>query len=1088
MRTHRLIPTLVLAALLSIPAALAAQGVTTGAIGGTVTDTAGNGLADVQVQVVNRSTGFTTGTMSRTGGRYLIQGLEVGGPYTLTVRRIGFAPQVQNDLRVGLSTVLKVDVKLVPQAVTISAVTVTVSTADFAPTNTGTKSTVSDTMLQRLPTISRNLTDFIKLTPQVSQSGPGFSGGGMSNRMNNVQIDGATERDVFGLGSTGQPGAEVNAKSVSIDAVKEFQVLLAPFDVRQGNFGGLLLNAITKSGTNNFAGSAFFFYRDQTYGADTVLIRGTPFNRKQYGFSLGGPIIKDKLHFFIAPEFQEENSPLGGPYLGQSASARPLFPFVNPTTGAKPDIDRFESIMQTLGETKLGTAGYQNVPNPLSNMFARFDYRLNDMHRLVFRYNFSQGERVRDQTGRIATRAVYSGNLHDFKNTKNAPVVQLFSNFRNGSSNEVFFGYNRVRQRRVPKSSFPQITVFQVPLQVGTGVGSIVAGADQFSQGNELDTDTWELTENFTIPHNNHTFTFGTRNEYVSLRNQFNQSSYGVWSFRNLDSLALGNANSFRKSILLRDSGNVYFKALQTALYAQDQWQVTPRLALTAGMRFDISKFVNKPTYNAPIDSAYGRRTDDVPGMAIQYSPRLGFNYDVTGDEVNQLRGGLGLFVGTPPYVWLENAYVNSGNIITFLNCNTSGSREPAPSFSRNPSAVSTCRGGAGFNPIGDVNFLGRDLKFPQPLRGTLAFDRRLPYDLVFTVEGLYSKTLNQLFFVNRNLRGPTGVDRRGRVLYDTARGTAGQANPVLPAAVIANGGSARFSTAIDLVNQSKDYSYNITTQLRRRFVTNWEAMIAYTYGRARDVQSFTSSTAISNWQFGRTLSGRQEDAFTTTSLYDQPHKVVGSASYTVKWPWLRREGGMTTDISMFVQGVSGAPFDYVYGGFGGAGDLNGDGRQGNDLIYIPKNALDPTEIVFRDLPNASAATQAQAFENYIRNSPCLSGQRGQILERNSCRQPFVTQADLAIRQSIPTISGQRLSLQLDIFNFANLLNKNWGKARVTESSFSNVQILTHVGQTGADPRTSTPIFTFNTAQREFIYGQFISNFWRSQVSIRYSF
>jgi outer membrane receptor for ferrienterochelin and colicin len=1069
-----------------------AQGITTGAIGGVVTDSAGTPIDDAQVQVVNRATGFTSGGSTRSGGRYFIQGLEVGGPYTVTVRRIGFSPAIKDNQYVALSQTLKLDFKLGQQAAQIQGVTITGSqaTADFTPSNTGTKSTISDTTIQRLPTLTRNLTDFIKLTPQVSQSGPGASGGGMSNRMNNVQIDGATERDVFGLGSTGQPGAEVNSKSVSIDAVKEFQVLLAPFDVRQGNFGGLLLNAITKSGTNDLHGSAFYFYRNEKYGADTSILRATPFDRTQYGATLGGPIIRDKLHFFLSGEFQKENSPVTGPYQGQPADAQTKFP-VNDA-----DIARFISIMQGLGATNVGTPGYQNIDNPLSNAFGRLDYQINDVHRAVFRFNYSKGERLRQQNNRTSTAAIFSSNFHDFSNTKLAPVLQFFSNFKSGASNELFLGYNKWYNRRDPLDRFPQITILQGgagrpnPLVGPNGNASIVAGADQFSQGNQLDTKTFELTENFTFqPMGNHTITVGTRNEYVWLRNLFTQSSFGVWGFANLDSLQAGNPNSFRKAILLKDGGNVYFSAMQDAFYAQDQWQVTPKFSLTAGLRFDLSTFLKDIDFNQTIFNGYQRRTDDIPKSSLQFSPRIGFNWDVTGDQTNQLRGGVGLFVGTPPYVWLENAYVNSGNIITFLNCNTAAT--PAPAFQVDPTNINNCRGGNPIKPIGDVNFLAPDLKFPQPLRASLAYDRRLPWDLVATVEGLYSKTLNQLFFVSKNVKGVTGTGPGGRTLYiSTVNPATGNRTLILPDSVVKYGGAAVFTTAIDLQNQSKDYSYNLTAQLRKRYSNNWEAMVAYTYSRARDVQSFTSSTAISNWQFGRTLSGQQEDAFTTVSLFDQPHKVVADVTYTLNW--LKK---FSTDFTVFYQGTSGAPHDYIYGGSGGAGDLNGDGVQGNDLLYVPKSATNNAEIQFRDIIRsgqtfATAAQQAAQFEQFIQKSDCLSENRGKILDRNSCRLPFFNQVNLAIRQNLPVIGGQRFAVQLDVFNFGNLLNDKWGQQKVSPlSSNSNIPLVTHVGYSSADPKTAVPIVQFTPPSGgEYVVGNFVDNFWRTQVSFRYSF
>ena len=1077
----------------SLPTFVEAQGVTTGAIGGKVTDEQGAGIPGVQVSAVNRANGFSSTVTSRVDGRYLIPNLEVG-TYDMTFRRIGFDPIRRRDLIVALSQVNPQDVQLTAAATELSGVTIIAATTTetFTPTNTSVKTIVTDTTIQRMPSLNRNVIDLVRNAPQVSTSGAGYSAGGMSNRMNNVQIDGATERDVFGLGATGTPGAEVNSRSVSLEAVKELQVLLAPFDVRQGNFGGLLVNAVTKGGTNELHGSFYGYYRDQDYGRNVPQLRATPFDRTQYGFSLGGPIIKDKLHFFLAPEWQDENTPVSGPYFDQPTTITPAFPL------AAGDLQRFEQRMAALGEDNVGTAGYVNVPNPLTNIFARLDYRINDTHRSVLRYNYSEGDRLRQQNGRGTTNVIYSSNFHDFDTWKIAPVFQLFSVFSSGISNELFLGYNRARNRRTPTSTFPQISVTNVTTQIGA-TATIIGGADQFSQGNELDTDTYELTNNLNFQRGSHTITLGTRNEYVKLRNLFNQSSFGVWSFNGLTNFENGVVNSFRKAIILRDGGNVYFSALQSAFYAQDQWQISPNFSLNVGARFDLSRFLEDIPYNAPIDSAYGRRTDDIPKNALQFSPRIGFNWDLSGDQTQQVRGGLGLFVGTPPYVWLENAYVNSGNFITFLNCNTSGSTAPAPAFQRDPTAITTCANGQGTSPIGDVNFLNSDLKFPQPMRVSLGYDRALPRDLVFSVEGLYSKTLNQFFFLSRNLEGIQGTDRQGRPFYaDSIRATNGAAFPRLPAAVRANGGSARFSTAIDVINQSKDYAWSLTSTLRKRYSNNWEAQVAYSHSRARDVQSFGSSTHISNWRFGRTLSTAQETPSLAISNFDQTHKIIAGATYTKHW-----KEGWSTDFTATYQGVSGAPHDYIYlNAAAGSGDLNGDGAQGNDLLYVPNDAGNTQEYEFRnniiitqvapgvrDTTIITAQQQIDAFNAFIENSPCLSKFRGQIMSRNACTLPFFNQVDVAIRQTIPSLGTQRLSLQLDVTNLGNLLNKNWGQQRVAEaSSNSNVPLLTHIGQTSSNPANAVPIVRFNPAQKEYIVGNFAANYWRFQLSARYSF
>ncbi|MBM4193329.1 MAG: hypothetical protein FJ202_02975 [Gemmatimonadetes bacterium] len=1077
---------LALAAILCVAAAAAApslhaQSVTTGAVTGTVSDPSNNPLATAQIQITNRATGATAVGTTRENGRYYIQGLEVGSGYTVIARRIGFSPVTREGVVVQLSVATRIDFKLTEQAATISAVTVTASNDGFSASNTGTKAAITDTVIQRLPTPNRQLTDFIKLVPQVSTAGAGYSAGGMSNRMNNVQIDGATERDVFGLGATGQPGGQISAKSVSLEAVKEFQVLLAPFDVRQGNFGGLLLNAVTKSGTNKFTGSVFYDFRNEQFGRNTPVLRSTKFDRGQLAFSFGGPIIKDKLHFFVADEIKSENVPLFGPYEGQPSNA------TSPLQIATTDFRRFESIVAgaPYGLTAYGTTNVVNGPRPQHNPFVRFDYRINNNHRAVFRVNYGDTrQEMRAQNSRSSSTMVYTSNEHTLTSKKLSPVLQIYSNFADGSSNEFFAGFTRVRDRRTANAVFPQITVFQVP-RVGGGNATIIAGADQFSQGNEGDFDTYELTNNWSKAIGAHTLTIGTRNDYNYIRNLFTQSSYGVWSFRNLDSLAAGNANSFRKSIILKDQGNAYFNFANSAWYVQDQWAATPRLTLTSGVRADIAMFLTDIPYNATVDSAYGRRTDKIPKTSVQWSPRLGFNWDITGNAVNQLRGGVGLFVGTPPAVWLENSTINSGNLITFLNCNTSGSTAPAPSFAVDPSGINGCRTGVVNRPIGEVNFMAPDLKYPQPLRFSLAFDRRIGENLVATVEGLYGRTLNQLFMVNLNLNAPRGVDPRGRVLYGDTILTTGAARASIPSRIIANGGTSRFAAGYDMQNQNNDYFYNVTFQLQKRYSNNWQGLVAYTYGHSYDVQSFGSSTAASNWRFGRTLSTNQTVASRAVSLFDQPHNFVAQGTYTFWW-WKNR---LSTDVTLYYRGNSGAPHDYVYGGAGGAGDLNADGSQGNDLLYVPKSALDPNEIRFNNSGTITAATQAQAFEDFIKSSECLRKARGTIMKRNSCRTPWQEQMDLTIRQALPEfLGGQRATFIFNVYNVMNLINDEWGKSKQTDgTSNSNVPVLTHVGMSSIDPKVAVPIFTHNVNQRTYIKGNGTGDNYQFQAGFRYS-
>lgn len=1059
-------------AVLSLGAATgaSAQGVTTGAIAGLVTDSGGIPLEAVQIQMVNQSTGYTSGSLSRPDGRYFIAGLEVGGPYSVTARRVGFRAETRNDLRVELSQTIAVNFQLAPQATQLQEVQIAAEEdATFAPTRTGVGTVVSDSALRRLPTLNRNFTDFVATVPQVSNTGAGFSGGGANNRFNHIQIDGASESDIFGLGSTGQPGGQASGKSIPLEAVKEYQVLLAPYDVRHGSFTGLLVNAVTKSGTNDFRATAFYVQRNEKLARNRDFIRSASFDQSQYGLSLGGPIIRNKAHFFVTGEFQERELPAGGPFFGQTD------PDATPLGVSQADANRFASILRDQYGIEPGSMGAVVNTNPLSNIFGRLDVQLSEQHRLTLRHNYGHAED--DNFGRSATRFDFTSYAYFFKSDKNATVGQLLSSFGR-ADNELIVGFNRIRDERTPRVRAPAISVTVDNPQGGSS--TIRAGSEQFSQGNSLDQDIFEITDNFTFPWNAHRITIGTRNEFYKIVNVFTESSFGVYQFDDLDSLEAGNPSNYRVSTDLGGGIIADFGAARYGLYVQDFWRANERLSITAGLRADIPVVNDKPAFNQQIESIYNRRTDEVPSGNLQWSPRIGFNYDLSQSEMrSQLRGGAGLFVGRPPFVWVSNVFTNSGSNLGFLNCGGSRDPGPAPDFEPDPdNQPLSCRNGQGISTgvVGPVNLLDEDLKFPQTFRASLAYDRELGvWGLVGTLEGLYTMGVNNFFYVNRNLVGPQGTDRNGRVLYGDSIVASGRAFPEVV--------DRRYSEVIDVVNQSEDHSWSLTGQLQKRFSDRLEGRASYTYSQARDVQSLGSSRAISNWRFGRTLSGSHEDATATTSLFDQPHKLQLASTYTFPWTQFK------TDISVIYSGVSGAPHDYIYnrGPTSGSGDLNADGNTGNDLVYVPADVNDPSEIMFADAGSVTAAQQAAAFDNYINSIDCLNESRGRILERNSCREPWRNIVDLSIRQSLPGVQGHRLALQLDIFNFTNLLNKNWGEVGRTPGGFSNVNLLTHVGQTPGPLSDSQGIFQFSLNQEQYNTQNLASNY-QLQLSLRYSY
>jgi hypothetical protein len=1066
---------LALAALAIASVRVSAQ-TTTGSIGGRVVGASGQGLGGVQVTVTNGETGRTINATTHDDGNYVVPGLEVGDRYRVGVRRIGFAPQTNDRVRVTLGQTTPVNFTLSEQATQLSSVTVTAAAQDaiIATTQRGSQTTITDTLLRKLPTLNRNFTDFVQLTPQVSTSGPGLSGAGVNNRYNNIQIDGATEKDLFGLGSTGQPGGQAGGKSIGIESVKEYQVLLAPYDVRVGNFAGLSVNAVTKSGTNDINGSLYTYWRDRAMERDQTYL--TAFNQTQYGLSVGGPIVKDKAFFFINPEWQTQARPTSGSALGD--------PGLSAATAAalSAGVTKFTNALNAVGMNNLGTGERVPVKNPLANVFVRFDFNLPWNSTLVLRDNYAHA--VQDVfsrgtlTGSSSTAFPLTSWLYQFQSTKNAPVAQLRTNFSNGSYNEAIVGYTRIRdQRATPGTLQPAISVFEPNL------ANLEAGTENSSQANQLDQDITELTDNYTFPiGGSHRVTVGGQAQWYKVRNLFGQNKVGLWTFGSLDSLAAGQAEQYRISVPVCPDGTiggagcdgaVRFRAGQFAGYIQDDWTATPNFSMNIGVRVDDPVFFTKPPTNSKVQTDFGINTADIPSANLQWSPRVGFNWNVTGDSRNQLRGGIGMFQSSPAYVWMSNSFQNSGGVSGFasLNC---GNPAAAPVF--NATAVTTpptaCRTAVTAAAGAEVDYANPNLKFPQNLRGNLAYDRDLGRGYVATFEGLYTKAMNSLFYYNLALLD-TGINKTspdGRFLYGTSPGS--------PALKVAGR-----NTVYDVVNKSQDYSYSLTAELQKRFTTNLGGSIAYTFTQAYSIQDLTSSTAGSQYRFGRTYSGTQLETPLAHSAFETPNRIVGDVSYTLP---------TKTSISVIYQGQSGIHFTYV-----SSNDLNGDNQTLNDPIYIPTGPSDPKGPVFATTSTFNGisytpAQQAAAFDSFISSTSCLNSQRGQIMKRNSCDTPWTNEFDVSAEQAVTTIRGQNLSLRLDIFNFGNLVNKNWGR-QITTGNFSPVTLYNASGlvlpgtTTTANLTNGVPKVTFNPTFNPFTYNNIFSNY-SMQLSFRYSF
>jgi outer membrane receptor for ferrienterochelin and colicin len=1096
----------------------AAQGLTTGAIGGLVADSSGRPLENVQVEIQNVATGYRAGTQTRDNGRYFVQGLEVGS-YRVTTRLIGYQPQTRNDIRVTLNLTTRVDFTLTNVATTLAAVTVVAdaSAAEFSPTRQGVGTVVTDTLIRRVPTLQRDFSDLVKLTPQViTNTGQGPSAAGGYNRLNNFTVDGANQNDRFNLGASGgSPGGATGGRIMSLDAVKEFQVLLSPTDVRYGNFAGMLVNAVTQSGTNEFRGGATYAFRQPDMARDIDQIRSSGFKVRQYGFHVGGPIIKDKLHFFIAPEWQDRTDPTTGTSFDATSVG---------SSTTRVSLDSIAIIQNALRDAGFEPGGFGTFArgNPLLNLMGRLDWSIDNANRFTFRVldNSADQDEFSRNTGSLNSGGVIqqssgirlTSNAYSREARNRSFTSQLFTNFANGNANELLVGYNTIRDVRAVPVNTPEISIGVTPIGGSAPSVAVTAGTERFSPGNDLKQRILEVANNFTMPYGAHTFTVGARYEHTYIYNFFlSGAANGAFTFPNIAALTAPTPQPSGYAFSYANGGDIAaeFRGQQISGYIQDLWNVTDNLSVTAGIRVDVPSFLDTPKNNPFISDSTNNaiRTDWKPKTAALWSPRLGVNWDVTGDQVTQIRGNVGIFTGQVPYILVGNAYANTGLGGVTVACTAAGE---VPAFTTDVSALpKNCLGQpeptAGNAGTVGVNVTDPNFKYPQNFTTSLGIDRRLPGGFIATIEALYRKDINALYVRDLNLIGPRMVngqpytDPNGRILY---------ADTISATGTITNSGQKRllrtgirnattntqvnFSEgAIMLTNAKAGYQTSLTGQLRKRFNRAFEASAAYTYNQSRDVQSLTSDRAISNWRNGRQFAGLENDPNDATiSNFQRPHRVIAFGTFTA--PWRQNQ----TDVSFYFEGISGASITYVT-----SADINGDGIGGNDPIYVPRDATDPSEVRVGTGTGgtfALNATQAQVLERFIDLQPCLDEQRGQIMKRNSCQGPFQKRMDLSVRQTLPELSGQRLTLQLDVFNFLNLVNQNWGQNKFPiQSTFNNQQILRPAGrQAGA---LNTALWNYNL-DNGILNGiqnndspwslnpNSASNNYQLQLSVRYSF
>lgn len=1034
--------------------------VTTSSVGGRVTGEQGEALEGASIIAVHQPSGSRYKATTNHDGRYTIQGMRTGGPYKIEISYIGFQKKTYNNLSLELGAQLPLDATLSENDETLGEAVV----QGTASRNRGAGENFSLSTITQTPTISRHIYDVVKTTPlvQTNKAG-GISIAGQNNRYNSFMVDGTVSNDVFGLSSSGTNGGQAASNPISIDAIQEIQVSVAPFDVRQSGFTGGAINAVTKQGTNEFHGSAYWLFNNQDmYGRYRFLDHTKDPMSKQstntFGFTFGGPLVKDKLFFFTSMEHVKKTYP-STYYPGYSDRALT-------TETADAILNAYEA------RTGIRDAyGSRDVATQSLSLLARLDWNINDNNKLAFRYQHNNG--YDDKYSASPSRFFFNNSSYKFNNSTNSFVAELNSHLSEKVYNEFRVSATFVRDHRDVPYQGPTAYIRNVSVQDAKYTANVNLGTEYSSGVNYLDQDIYNLEDNLSLYLGNHTVTIGTHNEFYRMKNAFIQYANGEWEYDGLEAFLQDKPSRFyyyysdptRTNGDLKWAPNMYFG--QFGVYGQDKWNVTPDFELTYGIRFDLPMAFNNPSEN-PEYNLHARQygfplVGKQPTAKLMVSPRVGFRWHTDEERTSLLRGGVGLFTGRVPFVWLSNTYNNTG--VELKKMVVQGGTIPTMTdYATKPYEGvqnATSRGA-------EIVTASRNFRYPQALRFNLGYERRLPGDVKMTLEALYTKNFNAVFFENLALAD------KGAKVY---------AVPGVEASATTyyNQLSRDYANVINLRNTNKGYSYSLSALFEKDFDFGLGIKASYTFGHSKSVNDGTSSIAASN--FGYNYSVRANDRNEMSySRFDIPHRVMFQVNYTSP-KYLA--GWMSSEVGVIYNGSNGGRYCLL---MNESADYNGDSYRSNSLMYIPtKEELQ--QMVFADRKiggvMVSAAQQRENVEAWIAGDKYASKHRGQYAQRNSNLTDWEHEINLHFAQNIflPRKWGC-LQVSLDILNFANMLNKKWG------ATYGNVYSVEPLGISKMTKDASgnyTPTFYDNTANATVLANDIFSR-WRMQLGIRYRF
>lgn len=1077
---------LILSISLLVSTTMIAQ-VTNSGLKGLVTSDRGETLIGATVLAIHEPSGSTYGATTNSDGRFSIQGMRSGGPYKVEVSYIGYAKNTFTDITLFLGESFILNATLKESTVSVNEITVVGSKpSKFGTDKTGASTNISNEDLKMLPSISRSLSDFTRLSPY---SGASNSFGGKDGRLNNVTIDGANFNNNFGL-SSGLPGG---GNPISLEAIDELQVTIAPFDVKQANFVGAGINAITKSGTNQFKGTAYSYQRNQNYRGNTVA--GFDLGERQtestssYGFTLGGPIIKNKLFFFVNAETENSPQPIHVWKLSTDGVANADANISRVTAN---DMEQFKTALVEKYGYNPGSYTDFSGGNKNNKILARLDWNINDKNKFTIRYNYTKN--VADiatnatstagtklTSGRISQNAMsFRNNNYSMDNLVNTMTAELNSKLNDNISNQILGTYTMIRDVRGSLSDpFPHIDIMK------DGDAFMSTGYELFSWNNGVKNNVMSITDNLTISLGSHNITAGFSYEDQYVSNSFQRFGTGYYRFKSLDDFINGVAPeswalTYGYGGELNPVADLRFG--QLALYAQDEWDVNENLKLTIGIRGDYNMYLNDLVENTEISKLtfLNNRTINTgmwPTSKLQLSPRIGFTYDVFGDKSFKLRGGTGIFTGRIPLVFFTNMPTNGGmiqntvirkdahadlsklikdgKIITNVNEMVSTLGLPTEATAALPSSI------AAVDP---------DFKLPQVWKTSLAADYQIPVDFPMTVtmEGMFSKDINAVSQLNVNMPDPieagfskfNGPDNR--YIYTSTKI------------------NSKVNDAMVLVNNSDGYGYSLNATFNAEPIKNLKALFAFTHTSVKEISGNPGSQANSAWQNQASINGPNNLSI-QNSQYVTPNKLIGSLSYRLEYGKM-----FATNIGIYYAGYNTGSYSWVY-----SNDMNGDGVN-NDLMYIPNSK---NEIKFVAKNGFTVEQQEDAFWNFIEQDPYLSKNKGKYAEAYSAILPWVNRFDLKISEDIRVKVGKysnTLQLSLDVLNVGNLINDSWGVTQTTAPS-NYGKILRYEGKdVSSVPSYSMYYTTVESVKtlpsKSFSVYNGTSNVWQLQFGVKYIF